>query len=114
MREKIADNPFNLGQEADQFPILQVDQRPTLFRDVEWVWEGFSSLSGSRQMGYASTQPIPVSEMLAYLNFRGIEDSDDREEFIFLVQRLDRQVIAEQIAKSKTPTPPQHSRNPPR
>lgn len=112
MREKI----IAQGGDPEQFPILREETRPTIFRDVQWVWEGFMTLSGSRQMGYSSVQAIPLSEILHYLNFRGIQDPDDREEFTFLVQSLDRRFVAEQIAKSearrKSQTP--NTRKPPR
>lgn len=97
MREKIIDQ----GGNPDDFAILRDEKRPTIFRDVQWVWEGFTVLSGSRQMGYMSAQPIPLSEILFYLDHRGITDPDEREEFTFLVQSLDRRFVAEQIAKSE-------------
>lgn len=112
MREKIIAN----GGDPDEFEILRDDKRPIIFRDVQWVWEGFMTLSGSRQMGYMSAQPIPLSEILFYLDHRGITDPDDRDEFTYLVQSLDRRFVAEQIAKSEarrksqSPTP----RKPPR
>jgi hypothetical protein len=104
MREQV----IAQGRDPDEFPILREEDRPTVFRDVEWVWEGFAFLSGSRIMGYASPQPLAVQDMLAYLDYRGITDPDERDEFLFLVQSLDRQFVAHAIAKSKSqsPTPP--------
>jgi hypothetical protein len=110
MREKILDR----GGNPDDFPILQLTDRPKLFRDATWVWEGFTTLSGSRQMGYAGPQPLNLSEMLSYLDFRGIRDSDEREEFIHLVQALDRRFVAEMLAKSKSNAPPRPHGKPPR
>lgn len=102
MREKILAN----GGNPEDFPILQQSNRPSIFRDVEWVWEGFTTLSGSRQMGYAGPQTIPISEMLSYLDYRGISDPDEREEFLYLAQSLDRRFVAEALAKNRTSTTP--------
>lgn len=110
MREKI----IAQGRDPDEFPILRQEDRPSVFRDVEWVWEGFAFLSGSRPMGYASPQPLAVADMLAYLDYRGITDPDEREEFLFLVQSLDRRFIADAIAKSKAKSAPPSGKPAPR
>lgn len=110
MREKILAN----GGNPDDFPILRDEQRPIIFRDVQWVWEGFTTLSGSRQMGYGAAQPLQLTEILSYLDYRGIRDSDEREEFVHLVQALDRRYVAEHIARSQSKTSQPTPRKPPR
>ena len=97
MREKIIAS----GQDPNDFPILREQNCPVIFRDIEWVWEGFSILSGSRQMSQVGPQSLVLSEILAYLDYGGITDPDEREEFIFLVQSLDRRFMADAIAKTK-------------
>lgn len=97
------------GRDLADFPIL--NSKPSLYPDLVWVWEGFLTISASRQMGFNGPQPISLSEVLAFLHYRGIEDQEEREEFVTLVQALDQVYMADAIAKQKTKDPP---KTPPR
>lgn len=75
--------------------------KPPIYRDLEWIWEGYTILSMSRQMGMSGPQPLALSEILHYLAYRGTRDEDEREEFLHLVQHLDRIFIADYMARNK-------------
>lgn len=97
------------GEDPANYPILS--SKPEIFTDLIWVWEGFLTLSSARQLGFNGPQPISLSELLAFLQYRGIEDPEDREEFVTLVQSLDQVFMADAIAKQKAKDPP---KTPPR
>ena len=88
------------GEDPSSYPIL--NSRPEMFSELVWVWEGFLTISASRQMGFNGPQPISLSEVLAFLTYRGISDPEEREQFLTLVQALDQVFIADSIAKQKT------------
>lgn len=46
-------------------------------------------LTSSRQFGMAAPQPILISEIVAYCELMGINDPDEREEFLHHVQKMD-------------------------
>ena len=99
MREEILER----GEDPALFPIL--NSKPEIFADLVWIWEGFMVLTCARQTGYSSLQPIPISEVLAYCQYAGISDPDDREHFMHHVQKLDQYTLANFRANS-APTPP--------
>jgi hypothetical protein len=59
-------------------------------------------------------QALALNDLLLYLDHRGISQEDDREEFIYLVQRLDQRFIADSIARSRSNHPPKPHGKPPR
>lgn len=95
MREEILER----GEDPALFPIL--NSKPTIFSDLVWIWEGFLVLTSSRQTGYASPQPIALSEILAYCEFASISDREDRDHFLHHVQLLDNYTLADFRAKNK-------------
>lgn len=95
MRQQILER----GEDPESYPILA--SRPALWADLVWIWEAYAHLSGSRQMGFAGPQPISMGEVLAYADFRGIADPDEREELLNHVQKLDQIFLADVAAKSK-------------
>jgi hypothetical protein len=81
------------GEDPSLFPVL--NSRPEIFQDLLWIWEGFMCLSTSRQYGMSAPQPISLSDIHAYCSFRGITDADDRDDFLYHVQKLDSVFIQE-------------------
>lgn len=63
---------------------------PTLYNDLKWIYEGFMRLSAARQLGFSSVQPISISEVLSYCELFDIYDPEDREDFLYFVQFLDK------------------------
>jgi hypothetical protein len=87
------------GEDPSLFPVL--NSKPEMFRDLQWIWEGFMCLSTSRQYGMGSPQPISVSDITAYCLFRDIHDADDRDDFMYHVQRLDAVFMKDWGTKQK-------------
>lgn len=95
MRQQIIER----GEDPENYPILK--GRPEIWPDLFWVWEAFSFLSSSRQMGFNGPQPISLTEILAYAEFRGIHSPDEREELLHHVQKLDSQYLQDSATKAK-------------
>jgi hypothetical protein len=81
-------------------PVL--DSRPEIFPDLLWIWEGFMCLSMSRQYGMSSPQRISMSEVNAYCEFKELFDPDDRDDFLYHVQKLDSVFMKDWLAKNPT------------
>jgi hypothetical protein len=99
MREQIIER----GEDPESYPILA--SKPEIFTDLVWIWEAFSTISGSRQLGFNGPQPLALNEVLSYAHYRGINDPEDREELLHLVQHLDRVFMNDFAAKSKANKP---------
>lgn len=104
MRERLAEQGLTPEEMVKNFPILA--SRPDLYPDLEWIWEGYTVLASSRQMGMSGPQPISLTEMLSFLDFACIEDREERAEFVHLCQHVDRIFMADYLAKNKSPAPP--------
>lgn len=87
------------GQNPEDFPILA--SKPDLWPDLVWIWEAFTFLTGGRQIGFNGPQPIALAEVLAFCEFRGIYDPDEREELLYHIQRLDALYLGDYHAKTK-------------
>jgi hypothetical protein len=101
MREQILER----GEDPSDFPIL--NSQPDLFPDLLWIWEGFMVLSTCRQYGMSAPQPIPLSEILAYCEYHQIDDVDERDEFLYHVQKLD--LVLQADFRAKNPPSPGRS-----
>lgn len=80
-------------------------------------WLAWSDLSSRRQYdGWVGPQPIPVSEIAAWLDLRGLRDQTERELIADTIMELDRaylSVIADrQKRRSDASKPPPSSRGP--
>ena len=98
MRQHILDR----GDDPENYPILR--SKPDIWNDLVWVWEAYAFLSSARQIGFSGPQPLTLSEMLAYADYRGINAVDEREELLVLVQHLDRVFMNDYTAKTKKKT----------
>ncbi len=63
--------------------------RPTLSQWVTDYWNGFQILSGSRASHQGGIGPIPLSEIVAYMEATYLRDVDERLLFIRMIQSLD-------------------------
>lgn len=100
--EKMREEILERGQDPSLFPIL--NDKPELFPDLRWIWEGFMSISASRQIGMSAPQPILLSEILAYCEYTGIFDSCEREELLNHVQKLDIVFRGDFAARNPSPS----------
>ena len=70
-----------------EVPALQ--NRPALNRWVCEYWDAFQVLIQSRAIHQGGIGPIPLSEIVAYIDCVYIRDVDDRLTFIKMIQSLD-------------------------
>ncbi|MGQ0664603.1 MAG: phage tail assembly chaperone [Pseudomonadota bacterium] len=57
-------------------------------------WDAFNALSGSRPFGpLGGAGPIPFSELAVWLRFEGIDDADEREEYLMLIRAMDDEYL---------------------
>jgi hypothetical protein len=64
--------------------------RPQITMWTQEYWQAFQILSGSRIVHQGGVGPIPLSEMVAYMNAMYITDADERLTFITMIQSLDK------------------------
>ena len=69
-------------------PALQ--NRPALSQWVVDYWNAFQTLSGSRASHQGGIGPIPLSELVAYMDATYLRDVEERLKFIRMIQSLDR------------------------
>ena len=69
--------------------VKALQNRPKLSRWVAGYWDGFQCLSGSRAVTQAGIGPIPISEIVAYMEAIYLRDVDERLKFIKMIQALD-------------------------
>ena len=72
--------------------VLALEEKPELDGYELWHFKAFKVLSASRQAGFGQN-PITLSDMLAYMQIHGINDPDDREDFVFFMQEMDDEYI---------------------
>jgi hypothetical protein len=79
---------------------------PTVPAELQWVLMAFFDLSSRRPILVGSSVPVPIptAEILAWLDLRGIEDTDDRCDFARTIGAMDatwREVRAKQCQPSR-------------
>jgi len=65
------------------------------------IWEAFTILSDSRQMGMTQG-PIPLTEIESYLRMMGIRSKDECWQWLHLIRELDREYMQYQSEQEKT------------
>ena len=73
------------------------EPEPETEPELEWLWHGFWVLSNRRQQG----NPIPFGDIVAYMDFEGMMNEDNRELFVTVVTRLDDAFIKHANDKMK-------------
>lgn len=68
--------------------VSAIDNRPSLYADLQLIWNAFIDLHGSRPSGFGPTA-IPTSEVLSWLDLQGIRDRETRIEYYELIRVLD-------------------------
>ena len=66
------------------------------------IADAFLVLDRARTSNGYGPNPLPVSEILGYLDFLGITEYDETDEWLRLIQCLDRVVIEEHNARAST------------
>lgn len=63
--------------------------RPRLKPQDAWYLEAFQSLSASRPSGFGGPEPIPLSEIKAYLDLNEVHDVREKKRLLNIVQLMD-------------------------
>jgi hypothetical protein len=80
---------------------------PELTPGTERYWNAFCILAEARPVAVgmdAFPLPIPLSEFAAFFSIRGIDDPDEREDYLYFVRACDREWLslgAKERAKRK-------------
>lgn len=69
------------------------------------LYAAFSMMSAGRQSGMGGMSPIPLSEILAYMDSMGIRGLDTKECWIMMVRALDA-VYLKYVADKRTQSAP--------
>ena len=81
--------------------VQALQNRPVLTQWVIDYWNGFQLLSGSRAVHQGGVGPIPLSEIVAYLEAIYILDVDERLKTIMMIQSLDSVYVVHVNEKAK-------------
>lgn len=65
-------------------------ERPTLRRDLQFVWNAFWRLSGDRHLGFGGAGPLPFTAIDRYATRYGLDASDDFDRFAALISAMDQ------------------------
>ncbi len=78
-----------LKMQAGGLTIPSLENRPFLTQWVSEYWAGFQVLGGSRIVHQGGIGPIPLTEIVAYIDVIYLSDVDERLKFIRMIQSLD-------------------------
>ncbi len=67
--------------------------RPVLTQLEQPMFDAYQALSSSRNWTPVGPAAIPFSEISRYLEFNGILDLDEREEYIRIIQAIDSEYL---------------------
>lgn len=76
-----------LRAEGNAVPSL--DNEPTLFERSKWLWNAWLVLNARRTRTDSGPQAIPMSEMLAYVQYEGITEEWRRDDLLEVMGALD-------------------------
>lgn len=95
-REKegqLTDAEFFANLSIESGVILKpIQERPELWPWLAWIYRGFWELNCSRTLGFG-IGPIPLSEMLRWLEWKGVRDYDEQERAVYLLHRMDNEFL---------------------
>ena len=75
--------------------------RPRVTPWISEYWDAFQILGSSRIVHQGGIGPIPLSEMVAYMDAVYLVDVDERLKFIRMMQSLDRVYVTHINSKAK-------------
>ena len=81
--------------------VASLKNRPTLSQWVTEYWEAFHILGGSRIIHQAGIGPIPLTEIVAYMDTIYLRDVDERLRMVRMIQSLDNVYTKHVNDKSK-------------
>jgi hypothetical protein len=82
-------------------PIKALENMPRMIPYLSEFMEAFDLLSASRSITFGGVGPIPLSEVLHYLQWSGVEGFEEQKRWIRLLQALDGEYIRLANKRSK-------------
>lgn len=79
------------SRDGHDVPALR--NRPRLRPELTGYWNAFIELHSRRSIGY-SANPIPLTEILAYLELMEVDDPEERRDYVQFVTFLDGEWLA--------------------
>jgi len=77
---------------------------PEVEEDLRFFVQAFTVLDRTRANNGFGELPITVSDMLAYCRMFGIDDQDDREEFLTIILSMDAELLKYRGERAKKAT----------
>jgi hypothetical protein len=74
---------------------------PEIYKDIQWIWEAFLMLSGGRNFGFGGPLAVSLQETLAYCEIYGIQQEEERQEFVFTIRMLDSEWLNDHYKRAK-------------
>jgi hypothetical protein len=81
--------------------VQALQNRPSLTQWVLDYWNGFQVLSGSRSIHQGGVGPIPLTEIVAWMEAIYLRDVDERLKTIRMIQSLDSVYVMHVNDKAK-------------
>ena len=81
---------FYLDMRRHGLQVRELDERPSLYWDLDPHFRAFVFLNPRRSPGLSGTAPISAQEILAYLEIHRVEDPSDRRIAAEMIARIDR------------------------
>ena len=76
-------------RKAKGLPVPALDNRPDVLSDVRDIWEAWNILHGARKYIMGAAQPIEIGEINALCMILGMDDPDDRAQWLRLIRSTD-------------------------
>lgn len=89
-------------QEASGIVPKAILDRPKLMQHDRYYLECYYDLAAARRYNQAGIQPIPVADIVAYLDLCGIDQTAERYRMFQTVRRLDGAYLRHVMQKVKT------------
>lgn len=93
-------------------PTPALDNRPELYEDLEWIWQGWQYLNQTRP-STDPPSPLDIRAIATWLELRGVKDPDERLEAMELLVAMDMAYMS-YLAEMRPKPPPRPSGGKPR
>lgn len=81
-----------LQASGTRVPVLE--EMPEVLPHAQFYWQAYQTLSSRRIIIDGKPQPIPISEVLAYTQFIGVNDAYGRRDFLRIMLLLDTEYLS--------------------
>lgn len=85
MKAQNLDRLQRLAAEGQDVPFLATI--PSIIPGAEWLWKAWGSLNRTRS---EKARPILLAELLAYVEYHGIDSWDDRQLLLRAITEMDK------------------------